>query len=425
MRLSILLIIFYSFTGQNPVLGQSGELQRLYAQAIEAQRNGDNKGFYDLIIQAHKIHPYHQGILYQAGIAAALNNKNTEAVAYLKEAILIRSDFVLDIPELNSLKGNKDFESLKILQKELSKEVIGSDTAFVVKDKTLHVESVTPGEDEGIFYIGSIHKRKIVKVNKDKTLSDFTNSKQDGLCAVFDVKVDQRKKYLWASSSPMPEMEGYQDDLPSGVFQYDIKSYKLVRKFLPENPKLDLVLGSIAINKKGEVFASDSKSNLLFKVNESTGKLEQFFSSEEFWNVQGITFSDDNKYMFIADYIKGIFRLNLTNFDLLLLPKNFDPSLKSIDGLVFFNNSLIAIQNGLKPMRVTRYALTKNMDKLEAYSILDQGHPAFNEPTLGTLDKNTFYYVANSLWSGYDDNHNLKPDTQLQEVIILKTNLKQ
>lgn len=424
MRLSILLLIICCLS-INCTLAQSGELQKLYTQAIEAYRNGDNKAFYDLIIQAHNIHPYHQGILYQVGIAAALNNKNAEAVAYLKEAILIRSDFVLDIPELNSLKGNKDFESLKVLQKELSKEIIGSDTAFVVKDKTLHVESVTPGEDEGVFYIGSIHKRKIIKVNKDKSLSDFTNAKQDGLCAVFDLKVDQSKKYLWVSSSPMPEMEGYQENLPSGVFQYDIKSYRLVKKFLPENPKLELVLGSIAINKKGEVFASDSKSNLIFKVNESTGKLEQFFSSEEFWNVQGITFSDDNKYMFIADYIKGIFRLDLTNFELLLLPKNFDPSLKSVDGLVYFNNSLIAIQNGLKPMRVTRYVLNKSMDKLEAYSILDQAHPAFNEPTLGTLDKNTFYYVANSLWSGYDDNHNLKPDAQLQEVVILKMNLKQ
>ena len=425
MRLSILLlIIIYSFVGKNTARGQSGELQKLYTQAIEAQRNGDNKRFYDLIMQAHKIHPYHQGILYQAGIAAALNNKNTEAIKYLKEAVLIRSDFVLEIPELNSLKGNKDFENLKALQRELSKQIIGSDTAFLVKDKTLHVESVTTGEEDDIFYIGSIHKRKIVKVNRDKSLSDFTKPKQDGLCAVFDLKTDQSKKYLWVSSSPVPEMEGYQDDLPSGVFQYDIKSHKLVKKFLPENPKLELVLGSIAINKKGEVFASDSKGNLIFKVNESTGKLEQFFSSEEFWNVQGITFSDDNKYMFIADYIKGIFRLNLTNFDLLLLPKNFDLSLKSVDGLAFFNNSLIAIQNGLKPMRVTRYALNKNMDTLESYSILDQGHPAFNEPTLGTLDKNTFYYVANSLWSGYDDNHGLKPDAQLQEVVILKTNLK-
>jgi hypothetical protein len=64
------------------------------------------------------------------------------------------------------------------------------------------------------------------------------------------------------------------------------------------------------------------------------------------------------------------------------------------------------------------------MDKLEAYSILDQAHPAFNEPTLGCLDKSTFYYVANSLWSGYDDNHNLKPESQLQDVVILKVNLK-
>lgn len=401
---------------------QTSELQQYYAQAMEARGKNDNAKFYDYIMKAHAIHPYHQGILYQAGIAAALNNKNGEAIKYLKEAVMIQADFVLDIPELNSLKGMKEFEQLKEIKKNASRTIINSDTAFVIKDRSLHLESITAANDN-TFYGGSIHKRKIIKV-ENGTVSDFTKSEQDGLTSVFGVKVDQKRKILWACSSPMEEMQHYNAILPSAVFKYDLRTGKLLTKYLPENPSLQLVLGELALNKKGEVFVSDSKSNLIFKVNEATGKLEQFYSSDEFWNIQGITFSDDGEYLFIADYVKGIFRLNMKDLELSMLSKSFDLSLKAVDGLTFYNNTLVAIQNYIKPMRVTQYTLNDEQDKIIAYKIIDQSHPAFNEPTLGSVINGTYYYVANSQWGGYDDKHNIKPNDQLQDIVILKVDLK-
>ncbi|HEX5169032.1 MAG TPA: hypothetical protein VFW11_07645 [Cyclobacteriaceae bacterium] len=401
---------------------QTSELQQFYTQAMEARNKGDNEKFYDYIMKAHAIHPYHQGILYQAGIAAALNKKNAEAIEYLKEAILIQSDFVLDIPELNALKGTKEFEHLKEIKKNASNIIITSDTAFTIKDRSLHLESITAA-GENTFYGGSIHKRKIIKV-ENGVVSDFTKSGQDGLGSVFGVKVDLKRKILWACSSPMEEMEHYNAILPSAVFKYDLRTGKLLAKYLPENPALQLVLGEITINRKGEVYASDSKSNLIFKVNEATGKLEQFYSSDEFWNIQGITFSDDGDFLFIADYIKGIFRLDMKDLKLSLLEKNFDLSLKAVDGLTFYKNTLLAIQNYIKPMRVTQYKLNEELDKIISYKIIDQNHPAFHEPTLGSVIDDRYYYVANSQWSGYDDKHNIKPSDQLQDIVILRVDLR-
>jgi hypothetical protein len=222
----------------------------------------------------------------------------------------------------------------------------------------------------------------------------------------------------------MEEMENYNSRLPSAVYKYDLNSGKLLKKFLPENPSLPLVLGDLTLSKKGEVYVSDSKSNLIFKVNESNGKLEQVFSSDDFWNLQGITFSDDDKFLFVSDYIKGVYRLEIDKMELIQLTKSFDLSLKAIDGLSFYKNTLIAIQNGIKPIRVTQYTLNKENDSLISYEILDQNNPAFNEPTLGCVYDNTFYYVANSQWSAYDKDHNIKPASELQDIVILKTDLK-
>jgi sugar lactone lactonase YvrE len=399
-------------------------LQYYYNQAQEAQKNGDHTGFYEMIVKASELHPYHQGIIYNRGVAAALTKREDEAIKYLHEAVLVNAKFDLSIDALKSLNGLKDFEELKSLQKELLQPVIHSDTAYMIKDRALHLESVAAGEKSGFFYLSSVHKRKILKVNENGTVTDFTKSGQDGMTALLGIKVDKTKKVLWACSSPMPEMENFDTTSTSAVFKYDLKTGKLLAKYVADASIKSSVFGDLILNKKGEAFISDTQSNTIFKVNESNQKLESYFTSEEFWNIQGITFSEDEHFLFIADYIKGLFSLNTQTKELVQLSKEVPVSLKSIDGLIWYQNSLVAIQNGVVPMRVTRYFLNSTLNKITRYEIIDRAHPSFNEPTNGCILNDTLYYIANSQWGGYDDNHQPKPIDQLQDIVILKTDLK-
>jgi hypothetical protein len=133
--------------------------------------------------------------------------------------------------------------------------------------------------------------------------------------------------------------------------------------------------------------------------------------------------SEDQGDLFIADYVKGLYKLDLSNKSLVKVEPDFEASIKAIDGLTFHKNGLIAIQNGIVPMRVTKYHLGGNKKVLSSYQVIDAGHPAFNEPTIGCVSKNTYYYVANSQWSGYTADHKLKPEDQLQDTIILSVDL--
>jgi hypothetical protein len=159
-------------------------------------------------------------------------------------------------------------------------------------------------------------------------------------------------------------------------------------------------------------------------VNEEKGELEEFYTSEEFYNLQGLSFSSDGKYLFIADYIRGLFRLDVKDKKLMFIKNDLPISLKSVDGLSYYNNTLITIQNLIQPMRVTQLLLNSSQDGYTGYKILDRAHPAFNEPTIGCVIDNNFFYVANSQWSGYDDKRKIKPADQLQDVVILKVDLK-
>lgn len=399
-------------------------LQKFYSEAMAAYKNKNYPEFYSKIKEANKVHPYHQGVLYQLGIAATLTNKKAEAIQALKQAILINADFKLEgIADFNSIKDSKEFKSLLQLQKEWQRPVVNSTVAFTIKDRSLHTEGIDYNPNTKTFYLGSIHKRKIVKVASDDAVSDFCPSAFQGMTSIFGLKVDAKRNVLWACSSPMEEMQNYDSAAQSAVFKFDLSSGELLQKYIPRIGAKKAVYGDLILTKKGQVFITDSQNNDILMVNEKTFKVETFFSSEDFWNIQGIAFSPDEKILFVADYVKGIFKLDVQSKVLTEVVSKAEASLKGIDGLYFYNNSLIAIQNGVVPLRCTQFFLNKDFSEINRFEIIDRNHPNFNEPTLGTLDGSTFYYIANSQWGGYDAKHKIKPDEQLQDIVVLKATL--
>jgi tetratricopeptide (TPR) repeat protein len=403
----------------------SQELQKFYSEAMIAYKNKNYPEFYTKIKEANKVHPYHQGVLYQAGIAATLNNKKAEAIQFLKQAILIDASFRLEgIADFNSIKDSKEFKDLIALQKEWQQPVINSSVAFTLKDRALHTEGIDYDAAHKIFYLGSIHKRKIIAVKEDGTVADFCSSAFEGMTSIFSLKIDAKRNILWACSSPMQEMENYDSTARQAVFKFDLSSGKLLQKYQPTIGAKKGVYGDLILDRKGKVYITDSQNNDLLTINEKTGRIETIFSSSEFWNIQGLTFSPDEKFLFIADYVKGVFRLDMQTKVLTEVVSKIEASVKGIDGLYFYNNSLIAVQNGVVPLRCVQYFLNKDFSEITRFEIIDRNHPNFNEPTLGVIDGKNFYYIANSQWGGYDVRHKIKPAAQLQDIVALKATLK-
>lgn len=404
-----------------PAEGLSQDLQSYYNGAKESYGKKDYESFYKNITEAHKLHPYHQIILYQCGIAAALLDKPQEAIAKLQKAIYIDALLDLSKEDFKSIHDTPEFKSLLDLQHQLKQPKIRSDTAFTINDRGSHIESVTAGNN-GNFYFSSIHKKKIIKRDKTGKITDFAKSGEFGLTAVFDLQIDEKNNVLWACASPMPEMEGYDSTLHSAVFKFNLKNGALLGKYETKETTTS-VFGDLTLNSKGQVFISDGKTNTIFMVDEASNTLQPYFTSEEFWNIQGIAFSADDRYLFIADYIKGPYRLDTSSKKLIQLEYGINDSLKGIDGLLYFNNSLIAIQNGVTPNRVTQYTLDPSLTKIQKASIIDKKHPAYGEPTMGCLNKDRLYYVANSSWGAYNEDFELETD-KIQDLVILSTTLK-
>ena len=416
----ILVVFLFTFRA---ALGQNPEVGRHVAEARKAAANKDYAAAYDHLIKAHTYHPYHQGILYQLGVMSALTGKPDESIPYPRKALHINAAYKLDIQELTSIKDRPDFKALTQLQQELQSVMASSDTAFVFHDRLLHIESVDVDPKTGTAYAGSIRKRKIVAVDSKGAVSDFVETGKHGLTAVLGLRIDVTRQSLWACSSPMEEMEGYDSLLPSRVSRFDLRTGKLIAQY-EASGGTGHIFGDLTIAPNGQVFVADSRTNEIYLVNEKSGTLERFLTDSDFWNIQGISFSDDGRYLFISDYVKGPYRLELPTRKLMKITSQVENSLKGIDGLLYDKGALIALQNGTFPFRVVRFQLNKSLDTITGAEILDQGRPELNEPTQGTIVGRDLYFVANSQWGGYDDKRKPKAVGELQDIVVLKYRLR-
>ncbi len=77
--------------------------------------------------------------------------------------------------------------------------------------------------------------------------------------------------------------------------------------------------------------------------------------------------------------------------------------LDGIDALVGYNGDLIAIQNGVGPIRIVRLHLSQAGDRVEKLDVLERGNPAWGEPSLGVVVGNRLLYVADPQWDRYGD----------------------
>jgi sugar lactone lactonase YvrE len=420
LKIVLVVLIVVAFKAS----AQEDDFKSFYANGIAAYRAKDYPKFYSLISKANELHQGHEGILYQLGIAAALTGHQTESIDALTRAMLMNNSIRVEgLADFNAIKNTPGFKNLLALQKEWATPVIHSDTAFILKDRTLHCEGIEFDAEANTFYAGSIHQRKIVKI-KDGIATDFNVSGAEGMTAVFALRIDRKNKLLWAASSPVPEMMDFDSTARSALYKYDLVTGKLLERIQQPLWKKNGVFGDLVVNKNGDVFVSDGQTNTVFILNSKNRKLEPWYTAPEFSNIQGMAFSDNEKYLFIADYAHGVFRLDVKAKTLIKIKSSLQVSLKGIDGLCFYKNSLITIQNGVTPLRSTRYYLNNDQDQFTKFDIIDRNHPAFNEPTQGVVHDDVFYYIANSQWNGYDRQHKLKPVSQLQDLVVLKYQLK-
>ncbi|MBK9165561.1 MAG: hypothetical protein IPM21_16950 [Acidobacteria bacterium] len=390
--------------------------------AVKAYQSKNRAEFLMQIETANWNRPNHPRIIYNLAVAHALNGRLDDSLDGLERLNGMGLAYAFEKNEdLKPLFETERFKTLKARSDSNRMPINASTRALTIEDKTLIAESVAFDTKSKSWFAGSVHQRKIIKVGNDGSVQDFS-SPSDGLWSVLGIKIDQKRNHLWAATSALPQMKGYTAELKgrSGLAKYDLRTGKLLKLYrLPASE--NHALGDLVLNNEGRVFATDSAAPTIYSIDPKTDQLSAFTTSDLFVSLQGLTFGSTEKVLYVADYSKGIFRIDVQSREITQMKPADQVTLLGIDGLYFYAGKLIAIQNGVNPNRVVAFVVADGA--ITSFKPLEANHSDFMEPTLGMVVGDEFYFVANSQWPLVSENAGLNMD-KLVSPVILKLNLK-
>src|SRR6478736_7794313 len=287
-----------------------------------------------------------------------------------------------------------------------------AEIAFRLAEKDLIPEGITYDPSTKSFYVSSINKRKIVKIDEKGKVSDFVSSGQDGIGEVLGLKVAQGK--LWACN-----------DLTSGttsqamIHQFDLADGKLIRKWVFQVPGESHLFNDLTISLVGEAFISDSDYGAIYRVSDDNKNPELWIKEDRLKDINGIAILPDGHIVVNAS--QGFYRIDILTKQIKTLPfAGYFPL--GIDGLSIYQQSLIGIQNVVFPESVNQYYLNNTFDQIEKARVLVANHEKFDVPTTGTIVGDWFYFVATSQLLNYE-NGKIKDPYKLKEVLIMRVPL--
>lgn len=393
----LLLCLCYSLPSQT--------LKPLAKEAAKAYQDNNIPLFLSLTKKQDSLRPSHPTILYNLACAYALSGRSTEAILVLKKMILMNHKVVFESEaDFASLRDLPEYKALAILKADQSHEVKSSVKVVELSEKDLHPEGIIYLPKNKLWLSESIREHKIVSFDIktgqcDEWLTDST------LLSVFAMKADANEEFLWVATSAVPEMTGYSENIKGTgeVLKINIQTKKIVRRYTLNSGH---VFGDLVVAQNKDVFISDSESTIIYKISADKNELVEFIDlKNEAFNLQGLTLNEDESRLYIADYLKGILKINLKDpkqRTWLAFPES--TTRKGIDGLVFYKNALIAIHNGVKPIRIMKYDLNQKGTQISKATIIDNAREEFKEPTLATLVGNELFFIVNSPWSFYSEN---------------------
>jgi sugar lactone lactonase YvrE len=395
-------------------------LQQAIDKARAAHDAGDLPGFREWSQKVVALAPRSTRALYNLACAHALGGEAGPATAILGRLTTmgVSTDAARD-PDFDPIRKAPEFAAALDRARALESPVGSSEVAFRLPEKDLITEGVAYDPKTRAFFVSSVRKRKVVRRGADGRVSDFTKP-EDGLLSAVGLAVDAPRRRLWVTTAGFPQMEGFkkEDQGRSLLVEYDLDTGALRRRLAPPAATPRGELSDLAVSGAGDVFVSDPVNGRVYVLGPGASELRVLVDGGKIGSAQGLAPSSDGRFLFVADYVQGIVRVDTSSGATLLMPVPTDTAVTGIDGLVLHGGDLIGVQNGVRPHRIVRLALDGGRTAITAVETLVRHHPDFDEPTLGTHVDGAFYYVANSQYAKVRDDGTLAAD-QLRSPTVL------
>jgi sugar lactone lactonase YvrE len=280
--------------------------------------------------------------------------------------------------------------------------LVRSRVVATLPDSATWPEGMTHDARTRRWYVASVRHRTIVELGADGRSRELWPRGTTGIGAVLAVRADPARGVIWATTSGIPQMAGYQpaDSAIAALLEVRARDGAILRRWdLPVVPG-GHVLGDVAIAPSGDVYVSDSKP-VLYRLRRGADSLERI-TSPHFRSLQGVAPAADGRVVYVADYSHGIMRLDVATGEVSRVADAPGTTSLGCDGIVWDRGGIIAIQNGVAPARVVRFALDPTGTRFVRAETIDRNFMQADEPTIGEIVGGDFVYVSNSQWEKHD-----------------------
>ena len=371
----------------------------LNAEAMKAYQAKDYTRFLAYEKQALALEPDNPRLLYNVACGESLEGNAQAAIRMLDQVLSQKIDLGAETdPDFAGIRNTPEWKDFQSRLAELRKPLVRSRVAFTLPDPAIVATGIAVDAKTGDTYIASVRQRKILRRTKRGVVSDFIQQAQDGFMAGDSLAVDSPRRLLYATTAAVPYMLGYrqEDSGRSGLFVFELNSGKLIRKAMLAADGKRHLLNALTVDHAGNVYVSDTGASGIYILRPRAGELEPFIPSNVFRATQGLALSTDEKTLYVADYVDGLWAVDLASKKPRRLETPAGVWLFGLDGLSSAGTSLIALQIGPKPERVLRLWLDATGSSVTRVEILEMSRLDYEGPIQGVVAGNVFLYVANS-----------------------------
>ncbi len=339
-----------------------------------------------------------------------------KALALLKECMALDAGFDPEpgeSPSLRPLASNLEFQEMLAEARLHNPPVHKARVAFTVPANDLFPEGLAVDAGKQLFYMGSMHRRKIVKFALKGTVSDFVRQGMYDLMPVGGVHVDPADHSVWASTDAG---EKHRPEL----LHFDGEG-KLLERY-PSPGTMPYDLNDLVLRGNREVFTTDTEGHHVYRFDRASHKFADMKFYRRVFYPNGIALSGDGNLLFVADML-GVIRVDLRTNE----SEDVDPgahnTLSGIDGLYWKNGEFIGVQYGTGAYRVMRWTLSSDTRKVTASEVLERGTDLVSDPTTGAVLGDNFYFIANTGIYNLEDDKIVDP-AKLEPVHVAVVELK-
>jgi hypothetical protein len=286
-----------------------------------------------------------------------------------------------------------------------------------LSDSTFWPEGVDADSATGRLYVTSVRHRTIAEIEPNGSSREVLVRDGAGVGPIFGVRFDARRGVLWATTSGYKQIAG-SNTVSAALLEIRPADGAILRRWTVPRDGADHFFGDLAIGPGGDVYVSDSVQPLLYILRPGADTLESI-RSPLFRSLQGLAPSPDGRSLYLTDYSNGLLRVSLESRDVGRIPDLPGSTSRGCDGIVWYHGSIIAVQNGTRTRRIIRFVLAPSGSSLVSADVLDENTAIADEPTIGTILRGQFVYVANSQWDKHDDTGARIPGRTITAPVLL------